>query len=265
MLIIDGGGTALKIWKRSEKGTLRCLKRIAGNFNAQTSSRAHLLKTLAATREIAQSDALLIGLAGLSDDAQKRDLHNALQRQKTLKGKSIRLMNDWELQLELHFPNQDGMVAVLGTGSVFAAKVNEKTVRVGGYGRWIGDRGSGVAIGFAAILQYLRALDGFFQDAAFCRAMRRYFKDREETLRKVYQDQFPAQTLAPSVIKLASKGNPTAQAILEAEAKAVAEFIALLRQKVRRPELALKLCGGLVEKPNGYREMIERAVAAQRA
>lgn len=263
MLIIDAGGTALKIWKRSQKGALRCLKRVVGNFNVQINSRTHLLKTLTELQDVLQSDTILLGLAGLSDEVQKHNLQHALQRLNALKGKTLRLMNDWELQLELHFPNQDGMVAILGTGSVFAAKVDEKSVRVGGYGRWIGDRGSGIAIGMAAILHYLRALDGFFEDEQFCGTMRRYFKDREETLRKVYQEQLPVQNLAPAVIRLAAKGNPTAQAILESEATAVAEFIGLLRRKVSRPELALKLCGGLVEKPNHYRDMIEKAVCTK--
>ncbi|PIO47344.1 MAG: hypothetical protein CMR00_10850 [[Chlorobium] sp. 445] len=133
MLIIDAGGTALKIWKRSQKGALRCLKRVVGNFNVQINSRTHLLKTLTELQDVLQSDTILLGLAGLSDEVQKHNLQHALQRLNALKGKTLRLMNDWELQLELHFPNQDGMVAILGTGSVFAAKVDEKKCK----SRWL--------------------------------------------------------------------------------------------------------------------------------
>jgi len=261
MLIIDGGGTALKVWKHTERGKMHLLTCIAGNFNVQTGRLTHVLKALTEAVKHSSEHTILIGLAGLSDETEKHALENKLRTRAAFKGKTICLMSDWELQLELHFPSQNGMIAVLGTGSVFAAKVEGKRLRVGGYGRWIGDRGSGMAIGFSALWHYLRLLDGFFEDEHFCKAMRRHFKDRKDTLRKVYQEQFQVQTLAPKVIALAAKGNSTAHAILETEAHFVADFVKLLKKKTAQVHLPLKLCGGLVEKPNYYRSLVEQVIA----
>jgi len=261
MLIVDGGGTALKVWKQTDKGKMRLVKCVAGNFNVQIGQQAHILKTLTQTAKHSSDHTILIGLAGLSDETERHALEEKLRTKATFKNKTIHLMNDWELQLELHFPNQDGMIAVLGTGSVFAAKIDGKRLRVGGYGRWIGDCGSGMAIGLRALWQYLRLLDGFFEDEHFRKAMHRQFKDREDTLRKVYQEQVQVQTLAPQIVALAAKGNPTARAILETEAQCVADFVGLLKKKTAQAHLPLKLCGGLVEKPNYYRTLIEQAIA----
>ncbi len=260
MLIVDGGGTALKVWKQTDKGKIHLLKCVAGNFNVQIGQRPHIIKTLTQAAKHWHDHTILIGLAGLSDEAERHTLEEKLRTKAAFKNKTICLMSDWELQLELHFPNQDGMIAVLGTGSVFAAKVEGKRLRVGGYGRWIGDCGSGMAIGLRALWQYLQLLDGFFEDEHFRKAMHRHFKDREDTLRKVYQGQFQVQTLAPQIIALAAKGNPTAQAILETEAQGVADFVSLLRKKTARAQLPLKLCGGLVEKPNYYRNLVEQVM-----
>jgi glucosamine kinase len=263
MLIVDGGGTALKVWQRTEKGNMHQITCIAGNFNIQTGRLTNVLKALTEVAKHSSDHTILIGLAGLSDEAEKQALENKLRTKAAFKGKTLCLMSDWELQLELHFPGQNGMIAVLGTGSVFAAKVEGKRFRVGGYGRWIGDRGSGMAIGISALWHYLRLLDGFFEDERFSKAMRRHFTDREDTLRKVYQEQFQVQTLAPEVIALAAKGNPTAQTILETEAQCVADFVGLLKKKTAQAHLPLKLCGGLVEKPNYYRNLVEQVIARQ--
>lgn len=256
MLIIDGGGTGLKIWRRTKKGRWRLIRRIAGNFNARFIDPSEIAHLTAALPELHTVNCITIGLAGLSDKTDQQKFIEKVAALLPFQNKSIRALSDWELQLEWCFPEQDGIVAILGTGSVFAAKVGSRTVRVGGYGRWIGDAGSGWAIGIAAVEQYLRLLDGFFHDDAFRQAMQRLFKNREAVLKKVYEEAFPVQTLAKRIIQWAEQGNKTADAILQNEAKKVAEFVGHLK-RLTKPDLPVKLVGGLVEKPNAYRALLE--------
>ncbi|MDW8466815.1 MAG: hypothetical protein RML35_11790 [Chloroherpetonaceae bacterium] len=176
MLVLDGGGTSLKIWQITQAGKWQLVRRIRGNFNAHLFSAKQLAKTIATLPELQKTHSVLIGLAGLSDKSAQHALTHTLASTKALRGKALRVVSDWELQLERSFPNQDGIVVMLGTGSVFAARVGRRTVRIGGYGRWIGDAGSGWAIGIAALEKYLRLLDGFFVDEVFQNAMRKHFK-----------------------------------------------------------------------------------------
>lgn len=55
----------------------------------------------------------------------------------------------------------DGVVAALGTGSVFASQRGGKLRHIGGWGFVLGDEGSGAWLGRALLARALRAADGF--------------------------------------------------------------------------------------------------------
>ncbi len=54
----------------------------------------------------------------------------------------------------------DGIVAAIGTGSVFASQRDGIIRQIGGWGLILGDEGSGAALGRAALARALRAVDG---------------------------------------------------------------------------------------------------------
>lgn len=56
--------------------------------------------------------------------------------------------------------DQDGIVAAIGTGSVFAVQKGKTIQQYGGYGFTLGDEGSGAALGRALLSRALRAHDG---------------------------------------------------------------------------------------------------------
>lgn len=55
---------------------------------------------------------------------------------------------------------QDGIVAAIGTGSVFAVQRGDKIRQYGGHGFLLGDEGSGASLGRALLSRALRAHDG---------------------------------------------------------------------------------------------------------
>ena len=55
---------------------------------------------------------------------------------------------------------KDGIVAAIGTGSVFAVQRGEMIQQYGGYGFLLGDEGSGASLGRALLSRCLRAHDG---------------------------------------------------------------------------------------------------------
>ncbi len=55
----------------------------------------------------------------------------------------------------------DGIVAAIGTGSVFAEQHDSKLRQIGGWGLVLGDEGSGAWIGRTILAHSLRAVDGF--------------------------------------------------------------------------------------------------------
>ena len=135
---------------------------------------------------------------------------------------------------------QDGVVAALGTGSVFARQVAGKIRQIGGWGLVLGDEGSGAWLGRALLAQGLRAVDGFRPMTPLLRAV---IDDHGGPAGVVTfaQDARPADfaALAPRLLA----GDDPAAVELLAQAKAdVTRFIAILQSD---PPLPVVFLGGL--------------------
>ncbi len=247
VLILDGGGSSLKAFVQTESG-LKLKANYKGNFNVQTGEREKIIRTLSAVIKRFPSEQVKLGLAGVISKKDADWIVNALV------GKKISVMSDVDLAFEIHFPNSDGMLAILGTGSIFVAKVGRKKIRLGGYGRAIGDAGSGYAIGQEAVrayLQLLDGLDGLERDTVFETAMKKFFRTRENAIQKIYQEQFELQHLAPVVFRCAAEGSAIAEKIIDHQTSLVVRYIEALRQRVEQ-ELPLCIIGGLVERETCY-------------
>jgi len=244
VLILDGGGSSLKVFVQTDSG-LKLKANYKGNFNVQTGEREKMIRTLSKVIKRFPSESVKLGLAGV---ISKKD---AAWIVSSLVGEKISVMSDVDLAFDLHFPNSDGMLAILGTGSIFVAKVGRKKIRLGGYGRVIGDAGSGYAIGQEAVRAYLQLLDGLERDAIFETAMKKFFRTRESAIRKIYQEQFEVQHLVPVVFQCATRGSTIATNIIDYQTSLVVRYIKALRQRVGQ-ELPLCITGGLVERETCY-------------
>ncbi len=244
VLFLDGGGSSLKAFIQNESG-LKLKAKYKGNFNVQTGEREKILDAILTAIQRFPSEQVKIGLAGVVSKKDSAWLVRALV------GKKITVMSDVDLALELHVQNGDGMMAILGTGSIFVAKVGNKKIKIGGYGRVIGDAGSGYAIGQEAAREYLQLLDGLASDCIFETEMKKLFRTKEEAIRKVYQERFELQHLAPVVFRCAEQGSTIAMKIIDHQISLVVRYIQALRRRVGR-DLPLRLIGGLMECETQY-------------
>lgn len=266
-LLLDGGGSSLKIW-RDTQGKRLLLQTRSGNFNVNTGEHLRIVKMLAEAVKRYPATRVSIGLAGLTELKDKQQLRNAVIKRLSSSAPALEFKSDLELAFDFHFQTEDGIIVVLGTGSVFAASVKKKSVRkliqVGGYGR-LCDAGSGVAIGNAAVILYFKLLDGFFKDAAFESAMKKNFPNRAVLIEKIYRRSFPVQSLAPVIFELAAARNPAAIKVLQHETREVISYLKLLLKKLPKPAspYAMRLCGGLVAEKNPYREMLKRRIKTE--
>lgn len=244
VLIIDGGGSSLKVFVQTES-SVKLKAKYNGNFNVQTGKREKILHTISRAMKRFPSECVKIGLAGVVTRKDKDWLVSALV------GKKISVMSDVDLALELHFQDGDGMLAILGTGSIFAAKAGRKKIKVGGYGRAIGDAGSGYAIGQEAARAYLELLDGLVSDPMFETAMKKFFRTKADAVRKIYHEHLELQHLAPVVFECAEKGSKLAMKIIDHQTSLVVRYIEGLRRRIGR-NLPLCLIGGLMEHEAPY-------------
>jgi N-acetylglucosamine kinase-like BadF-type ATPase len=256
-LILDGGGTSLKIFLQTSDLHLS-VQTLSGNFNFQSGNRAVIVATLAKILKQYPETPAVIGLAGLLTTSNKTELAASLCEQIRELRHSPVLLSDLELLFELHFPNQDGTVVILGTGSVFAAQYRRVFYKVGGYGKLFGDDGSGYQLGQSAAAAYLKLLDGFFTDKKFETAMRDIFPTKEDVIQKVYREDFELQSLAPLVMQLYTERSVTAKTLLAQSVRLVNENLNVLSAKMNHTKPPLLLKGGLVESVNPYSRLLRK-------
>lgn len=134
----------------------------------------------------------------------------------------------------------DGIVAALGTGSVFAVQRAGVIRQFGGRGFILGDEGSGAVLGRALIARALRAEDGFEAMTPLLQALLDEHGGAEGLLAHGLAAK-PADfaALAPRVT---AGGDPAAEAILTA---AVAEVAAMVDRLQDGGALPVVFLGGL--------------------
>lgn len=163
---IDGGGTGCRAAVAGAAGPVLGLG-AAGPANLTTDPDTTRLNILAAARDAltnaigpdaveAELPRLIagLGLAGANTAGALGRAGLALPFAR------MRVETDAVTAVKGALAGADGIVAALGTGSVFASQRGGVIRQIGGWGLILGDEGSGASLGRAILAQALRAVDG---------------------------------------------------------------------------------------------------------
>lgn len=248
LLAVDGGGTGCRAVLADRSG--RVLARGQGgpaNIASDPARAAQNLRDLAAgvlaevvgagavAREMGRVRAVM-GLAGANLAASVAELRAALPMA------GLRVETDAMIALKGALREGDGIVAAIGTGSVFIRQQGGVVQRIGGRGFVLGDEGSGAWLGRALLARALRAADGFTPLTALLAEVLRELGGVEGVIRFGFTAS-PADFAAFSP-RLLSAPDPAAQALLAAAVADITESIALLQPD---PPLPVVFLGGIGE------------------
>lgn len=207
---IDGGGTKTDLGLFDSQLNL---------LNQVTTTSVHpLQKTLAESTEVLKSglNALLktdtkdqqiyvgLGLAGYGNNAELRHRIEKMCAQVFQMPYSIH--NDAEIALAGALDNKDGILIIAGTGSMGLANVNEKVIRVGGWGYQIGDEGSAFWIAQRMIREYTQQIDGRKPVTLLKEAIEKQFKisDPYDIIEVVSTQLYNQRTIYAKLAQLGS-------------------------------------------------------------
>ena len=164
---IDGGGTGCRaavadasgrVLGEAVAGPANIASDIAGaRDNILAAATQALTRAVGAGAVAAELPALSagLGLAGVNAAGRAEALRRVLPFAR------IKLETDAIAAVKGALRDRDGIVAALGTGSVFAVQVGGQIRQIGGWGLVLGDEGSGAWLGRALLRQALLAADGF--------------------------------------------------------------------------------------------------------
>lgn len=239
---VDGGGTGCRVAICDAQG--RILARAeAGPANIASAPESALGNILSA------SDA---ALAQLGDDFPMSQLQAGLG----LAGANAAGAGEW-LGARLPFvraqivtdavtavkgalSDQDGIVAAIGTGSVFAEQRAGRIRQIGGWGLALGDEGSGAVLGRALLARALRARDGALPMSPLLQAVLEEFATPEALV--TFSLGAKAVDYAAFAPRVVASDDAAAQAIMALAANEVHGSLAALQGNAALP---VTFIGGL--------------------
>jgi N-acetylglucosamine kinase-like BadF-type ATPase len=139
-------------------------------------------------------------------------------------------------------------VIIAGTGSVLYIKEdsrlrgNDNPIKIGGWGRIIGDEGSGYWIAKEALRKVTQHYDGRGTCKQFAAMLKKKFKLSPENLvKKIYHDNFEISKIAGTVFRCAESGDDVSKGIIKQAAQLLADHLIPLKKK----KFKLAMCGSL--------------------
>lgn len=223
---IDGGGTGCRAAVADATGRILGLGQ-AGPANIASdadSAASNILQASDIALKAAGGGTIHaagLGLAGANAAGAPDRLRAALPFER------VAIVTDAITAIKGALGADDGIVAALGTGSVFASQIGGTIRQIGGRGLVLGDEASGAWIGRALLAQTLRAVDGFEPFTPLLQAILQEHGSPDAIVALSLTSR-PADfaTLAPRV---AASSDPAAKAIMAQATKDSGDAIALLQ------------------------------------
>ncbi len=230
---IDGGGTGCRAVLCDDSG-----KRLghgrAGPANIMTGmelARDNITEACLLALEDADLPATKIGdAAALVGVAGANIGNHAARIMKVLPfGRSV-IETDAVIALQGAIGDDDGVVAIIGTGSVFISRSAGKVRTAGGWGFMVGDLGSGARLGRSLLQEALLVYDGVHQRTPLTAHVLEHFRNNPQTIVEYAHGARPGEfgTFAPLILEFAIKQDPTAEAILHEAVEDIEETLAAI-------------------------------------
>lgn len=178
--------------------------------------------------------------------------------------KSVKVVSDARIALEGAFNGNTGSILIVGTGSILFGKDKNGLIhRNGGFGRMIGDEGSGYSIGRKSLAAVAKELDGRSKTTLMTQLLNIKYSisSGPDLITNVYKNNFDIASVAPLVLSAASDGDTVALQILDEEADELLLHINAVMKKMKSKKLELAFVGSLITNKNIYSNLLRRKIA----
>lgn len=213
-----------------------------------------------------QIAAIVLGTTGAGRKSDIEVLQNQISndaKQRNIVINKFSIESDARIALEGSFSGNSGSILIAGTGSIMFGKDKDGIIhRIGGYGRYIGDEGSGYRIGRKGLNAVARAFDGRSKQTRISDLLQQEFSisSPEDLITEVYRNNFNIPSVAPIVFEAAESGDVTAQRILEDEANELLLHISAMKTKLNVSLLKVSLIGSILTTANYFSYLFNEMV-----
>lgn len=219
--------------------------------------------------QLTEVECVLLGTtgAGRRTDAEKleNDFHSFL-KEKNIRIQKFIVKSDARIALEGAFAGKPGSILISGTGSIMFGKDAKGNVyRVGGFGRFLGDEGSGYMLGKKGLVAVSKNFDGRGEETILTNLVKEKLgiETPEILITEIYKNNFDIASVAPLVIEAATKQDKAALKIVDEETNELILHIKTMYNKMNEHELDVSFIGGLISSQNFYSDLFKQKIAAK--
>jgi N-acetylglucosamine kinase-like BadF-type ATPase len=205
---------------------------------------------------------IVIGAAGAGRKEDAEKLKSSLLKNFSAEGikiKSLKVVSDAQIALQGAFPNEAGCILIAGTGSIIYGKDEKGNIyRAGGFGRLLGDEGSGYSIGKKGLQAAAKYFDERGDETLIVKLIQEKYSiiSADELITKVYKENFDIASIAEVVIIAAKNDDRIAHLILFEESDELIHHISTMMKKMDTVDLRVSFAGSLISNKNYYSDML---------
>jgi N-acetylglucosamine kinase-like BadF-type ATPase len=279
---MDGGGTKTHAVITDQHGALLA-DHVAGPSNFQiigVEKAAETIFTLiemccdsvdCSIGDIASVTCGLTGAGRVGDQKRMAEGLKKFARSKKHPLKRVIIESDARIALEGSFNGGAGIILIAGTGSIAFGKDAKGNVhRVGGWGRILGDEGSGYFLGRLGLTAITRHMDGRGEITKLTAMAAKQFglTDQTAIINAVYKENFDVASIAPLVISAAEKRDAVCRAIVENavvelawHVQVAAEKLSTASKKKVKEKIHVAFIGGLIANDTLVAKLLKQYLA----
>ena len=211
---------------------------------------------------------VVLGTTGAGRRTDAELLENSFKKFLSQRGISLnfRVESDARIALEGAFSGKPGSILIAGTGSImFGKDKNSNIHRVGGFGRFIGDEGSGFFIGKLGLQAAAKSFDGRGRETILTQMLKENFNisDPSSLITEIYKNNFDIASVTPFVIKAAALKDEVCLEIINSQVEELLLHIKSMYRLLAEEKMKLSLIGSTITTSNFYADLFKSKIKVE--
>ena len=262
---IDSGGTNCRISLYNDNAAILHSEVFNSVHYSAVGAKNFSKHTADVINEFLKSKKLLLdncsgicaGVAGARLKANKDEIRKHLTED--LSFFNIIIESDTAIAFEDVFGSDDGLILICGTGSVLFGRLNGEYVRLGGWGKLLGDDGSSYFIGLNFLKRLVKHFDKSINKIETEVLLNEsYAINRDNIIDKIYHKRFDVASLAPFIVEQAGKEDSLCKEVIEKEIDGVYDLFETFKSKYgMNNNYNVAFTGTLIESDNYFSRLLK--------
>jgi N-acetylglucosamine kinase-like BadF-type ATPase len=178
---------------------------------------------------------------------------------------TLKVASDAEVALEGAFNGKPGCILISGTGSIIYGKGKDGIIhRCGGFGRILGDEGSGYMLGKKGLILAAKEFDGRAPKTLITHLLKdKYqFQSSRDIISIVHNKSLDIAAIAPLVLAAAGNNDKVALRIIDEETDELLSLISCIIKKLKKENIEICFTGKLISTVNIFSITLRDKLAA---